>query len=303
MGQLENMQIFIRVVEAGGIGLAAEQLNLAKSAVSRRLAELENQLGVTLLNRTTRTSSLTDAGRMYYTNALRIANDVTSLNAETSAPQTLPQGTLRLTAPLSFGLTHLAPVLDAFIKEYPALNLHVDFSDQHIDLIEGGYDLAFRIGDLDDSTLKARRITSINLIMCASPDYLERCGVPKKMSELRAHSLLRYSLGDHASSWTFRDKENKEIMVPIEAKMHSNNGDFLRDMAVAGHGIVCLPTFIVWQALLKKELVSILPEYFIAPKNAYAVYPKTRYLSQKSRLLIDYLATQFGEPPYWEQNL
>lgn len=303
MGQLENMQIFIRVVESGGIGLAAEQLNMAKSAVSRRLAELENQLGVTLLNRTTRTSRLTESGRVYYTSALRIVNDVTSLDAETSAPQTLPQGTLRLTAPLSFGLTHLTPVLDAFIKEYPSLSLHVDFSDQCIDLIEGGYDLAFRIGDLEDSTLKARQITPINLIMCASPDYLKRCGVPEKMSDLKDHSLLRYSLADKMSSWTFMDKNNTERMVPIEAKMHSNNGDFLRDMAISGHGIVSLPTFIVWQALLKKELIPILPDYSIAPKNAYAVYPNTRCLSQKTRLLIDYLVTQFGDNPYWDQRL
>ncbi len=303
MGQLENMQIFIRVVEAGGIGLAAQQLNIAKSAVSRRLAELENLLGVTLLNRTTRTSSLTEAGRSYYTNALSILNDVTTLDAMTSAPQTFPQGTLRLTAPLSFGLMHLAPALDSFIKEHPALNLQVDFSDQHIDLIEGGYDLAFRIGNLENSSLKARRITSINLVMCASPDYLNQRGLPEQPSDLKQHSLLRYSLEDNMNSWTFMDKENKEITIPIEAKIHADNGDFLRDMAISGHGIINLPSFIVWKALLRKELVPILPEYSTPSKNAYVVYPKTRYISQKSRLLIDHLVEQFGDPPYWDKHL
>jgi DNA-binding transcriptional LysR family regulator len=302
MGQLENMQVFIRVVEAGGIGLAAKQLNIAKSAVSRRLVDLESHLGVTLLNRTTRTSNLTEAGNLYYTHALGIVNDVKELDTITSEPQTLPQGTLRLAAPLSFGLTHLAPALDTFIKEYPELTLHVDFSDQHIDLIEGGYDLAFRIGNLENSTLKARRITPINIVMCASPYYLDKWGTPENPSDLKHHQLLRYSLDD-MNSWKLVDKRNKETIISIEAKILANNGDFLRDMAIAGHGILISPTFILSQALLKKDLLIVLPEYSIPSRNAYAVYPKTRYLSQRARLLIDYLLDKFGDNPYWDQCL
>lgn len=190
MGQLENMQVFIRVVEAGGIGLAAEQLGIAKSAVSRRLADMENHLGITLINRTTRTSSITEAGNLYYTRALKILGDVVELDAMASDPQASLRGTLRLAAPVSFGLTHLAPALDRFTKKHPELTLHVDFSDQHIDLIEGGYDLAFRIGNLESSTLKARRISPIHIMMCASPDYLDQWGIPEKPDDLKHHQLL-----------------------------------------------------------------------------------------------------------------
>ncbi len=301
MGQLENMRIFIRVVEAGGIGLAAKQLNIAKSAVSRRLAELEGRLGVTLLNRTTRSTSITEAGSVYYSNALRIVGDVVELDAITSDPQTSLQGKLRLAAPLSFGLTHLAPALDKFVKEHSELTLQVDFSDQHIDLIEGGYDLAFRIGNLENSTLKARRISPINKVMCASPDYLDKWGVPEKPEDLNRHQLLHYTLSD-TNSWKLLDKNNRETIIPVEAKVLANNGDFLREMAVTGHGILILPTFIIWQSLSKGDLVLVLPEYTIPSKNAYAVYPKTSYLSLRARLLIDYLCEQFGDNPYWDQN-
>ena len=230
MGQLENMRVFIRVVEAGGIGLAAKQLNIAKSVVSRRLAELETRLGVTLLNRTTRATSITEAGSVYYTHALRIVGDVTELYKMTSDPQTSLKGTLRLAAPLSFGLTHLTPALDTFTKEHPELTLYVDFSDQHIDLIEGGYDLAFRIGNLESSTLKARRLSPINIIMCASPDYLDKWGTPEKPDDLKHHQLLQYTLGS-MNSWKLVDKKNQETVIAIEAKILANNGDFLREMA------------------------------------------------------------------------
>jgi len=302
MGQLENMRVFIRVVEAGGIGRAAEQLGMAKSAVSRRLAELEDRLGITLINRTTRTSSLTEAGNLYYTRALSIVDDVAELDTLASDPETSLQGTLRLAAPLSFGLSHLAPALDAFAKEHPELTLHVDFSDQQIDLIEGGYDLAFRIGNLENSTLKARRISPIHIVMCASPGYIDKWGSPKKPDDLKHHQLLDYTL-DGMSSWKLVDKNNKETIMPVEAKILANNGDFLRDMAITGHGILISPTFIAWQALSKGELIPIMPDYSIPSRNAYAVYPKTRYLSQRARLLIDFLLEQFGNNPYWDQNL
>lgn len=302
MGQLENMQVFIRVVEAGGIGRAADQLDMAKSAVSRRLAELEDRLGITLINRTTRTSSLTEAGNLYYTRALSIVDDVTELDTLASDPETSLQGTLRLAAPLSFGLSHLTPALDMFTKEHPELTLHVDFSDQQIDLIEGGYDLAFRIGDLENSTLKARRISPIHIVMCASPDYIDKWGMPKKPDDLKHHQLLGYTLDD-ITSWKLVDKNNKETIMPVEAKILANNGDFLKNMAIAGHGILISPTFIAGQALSKGELIAIMPGYSIASKNAYAVYPKTRYLSQRARLLIDFLLEQFGDNPYWDQNL
>lgn len=302
MGQLEDMQIFVRVVEAGGIGLAAEQLSIAKSAVSRRLSDLETRLGVTLINRTTRTSNITEAGSLYYARAVKVIDDVAELNNMAADPQTSLQGILRLAAPLSFGLAHLAPALDSFVKEHTELTLNVDFSDRHIDLIEGGYDLAFRIGELGDSSLKARRISPIKMAMCASPDYLKQWGTPQIPDDLKHHQLLRYTLVD-SRSWKLIDKQGKETIVPIEAKILANNGDFLSKMGIAGHGILISPTFIVWQALSVGDLVPVLPDYSIASSNAYAVYPKTRYLSQRARLLIDFLQERFGGTPYWDQSL
>lgn len=302
MGQLEDMQIFVRVVDAGGIGIAAEQLGIAKSAVSRRLADLETRLGITLINRTTRTSNITEAGSLYYTRSLKVIDDVAELNNMAADPQTSLQGTLRLAVPLSFGLAHLAPALDGFAKKHPELTLNVDFSDRHVDLIEGGYDLAFRIGNLGDSSLKARRISPINMTMCASPDYLKQWGTPKKPEDLKHHQLLRYTLVN-TRSWRLINKQGNNFTIPVEAKILANNGDFLNKMGVTGHGILVSPTFISWQALSMGELIPVLPEYSIPSSNAYAVYPKTRYLSQRARLLIDYLLERFGNNPYWDQSL
>ena len=302
MGQLEDMQIFVRVVEAGGISAAAEQLGIAKSAVSRKLSDLESRLGVTLINRTTRTSNITEAGHLYYTRSLKVIDDVAELNNLASDPQTNLQGTLRLAAPLSFGLSHLTAALDIFSKEHPELTLDVDFSDHHVDLIEGGYDLAFRIGDLGDSSLKARCISPIKMMMCASPDYLEKYGTPKSPDDLKQHKLLCYTLLD-TRSWKLLDQQGNEVTIPIEAKVLANNGEFLNQMGISGHGIIVSPSFISWQALAMKELIPVLPEYTIPTTHAYAVYPKTRYLSQRARLLIDYLLERFGDKPYWDQSL
>jgi len=301
MGQLEDMKIFIRVVDAGGISMAAEQLCIAKSAVSRRLAGLESDLGITLINRTTRTSNLTDAGRLYYKRVLTIIDDVTELNNMTTALESL-QGTLRLSAPLSFGMEHLAPVLSRYIEQHPKLQLSVDFSDDYIDLIEGGYDLAFRIGTLQDSSLIARPIASIKFVMCASPDYLEQWGTPQCPDDLKKHQLLYYSSSD-LLTWKLKDKKGHKINIPITEKIVSNNGSFLNQMAISGHGIILSPTFISWQALSEGSLIPVLSDYLIPSTHAYAVYPNTRYLPQKTRLLIDYLKKQFYDAPYWDQNI
>ena len=301
MGQLEDMQVFIRVVEAGGIGLAADQLGIAKSAVSRRLADLESRLGVTLINRTTRTSSITETGSLYYKRAIAILDDVSELNTLASDPQTSLQGTLRLAAPLVFGLTHLTPALDEFTKQHPELALQVDFSDRHIDLVEGGFDLAFRISDLNDSSLKARRLFQARMILCASPNYLAQWGEPESPNDLKHHQCLRYTFDP--VTLKLLDKQGDEILVPIQEKMLANNGYFLCRMAMAGHGIVSLPTFITWEAVSTGKLVPILTEYTIPSNNAYAVYPKTRYLPQRVRLLIDFLVERFGDNPYWDQSI
>lgn len=302
MGQLEDMNMFIRVVDAGGISRAAEQMDIAKSAISRRLVGLETRLGVSLLNRTTRTSSLTEAGQSYYERAIKVIDDVIELNAITTNSRCALEGTIRLAAPLSFGLAHLAPAIDVFAKEHPKLTINIDFSDRQVDLVEEGLDLAFRIADLKDSSLIARKISPINIILCASPDYLKKHGKPNTPTDLNNHRLLHYNVSG-SSNWKLTDIKGKQHSINISAKIIANNGDFLKDMAVAGHGIVSSPTFISWKAIATGDLVPVLSDYKLPQLNAYAVYPQTRYLSQRTRILIDFLVERFGDNPYWDQNI
>ncbi len=302
MGQLEDMNIFIRIVEAGGISRAADQLGLAKSAVSRRLVDLETRLGVRLLNRTTRKSSLTEIGQSYYARAIKVVDDVAELNAITTDANTSLEGTINLAAPLSFGLRHLSPAIDTFVKKHPELTINIDFSDRQVDLVEEGLDLAFRIADLKDSSLIARKISSIRIILCASPEYLKKQGIPKSPDDLKNHHLLLYNIIG-TSTWKFTDKKGKQYTVSTNGKMIANNGDFLKDMAIAGHGIVSIPTFISWKAIAAGKLVPVLMDFKRPQPNAYAVFPQTRYLSQRTRLLIDFLVERFGDKPYWDQNI
>ncbi|MFT5395149.1 MAG: DNA-binding transcriptional LysR family regulator [Gammaproteobacteria bacterium] len=302
MGQLEDMSVFVRVVDAGGISRAAEQLGLAKSAVSRRLAELETRLNVKLLNRTTRKSSLTEAGQSYYERAIKIIDDVVELNTLATNSNTALSGTINLAVPLSFGLSHLSKAIDLFIKQNPELIININFSDRQVDLIEEGLDLAFRIGDLKDSSLIARKISPIKIILCASPEYLKQYGTPNIPSDLKNHQLLHYNVSGK-SQWKLEDNQGTQHIVNVSSNLIANNGDFLKDMAIAGHGIVASPTFISWQAIAIGDLVPVLSDYKLPQANAYAVYPQTRYLSHRTRELIDFLTDYFGENPYWDQNL
>jgi len=302
MNQLEEMQSFVRVVEAGSISKAAEQLGIAKSGVSRRLADLEARLGVRLLNRTTRRSSLTEAGESYYRGAVKLLADVSELDAATADTDALLKGTLRLAVPLSFGLGHLAPAIDEFLKAHPGLTINVDFSDRQVDLVGQGADLAIRIADLRDSSLQARRICPVRILLCASPAYLERHGLPAVPGDLKNHRVLHYDLGG-GPVLKLQDGQGAEYAVQIKPAMVANNGDFLRDMAMAGHGIILTPSFIAWQSIAAGDLVSIMPDYCPQQRSAYAVYPKTRYLSRRARLFIDFLVERFGKNPYWDQFL
>ena len=254
MGQLEDMFIFLRVVEAGSITKAAEQLNIAKSAVSKRLASLEHKLGIKLINRTTRMSSITEAGQQYYQRSKLILDDVEELNSQTSSSKRALTGTLNIAVPLSFGLSHLAPALDLFIQQHTDLKLNINFSDQKIDIVEQGVDLAFRIGELDNSSLQARKIAPIKHVLCASPKYLREHGEPKTPDNLKQHKVLKYG-GTDQGGFNFLTKEGKKQVIYIEPHFIANNGDFLKSLAESHHGISYLPTFIVWQSLATKTLV------------------------------------------------
>ncbi len=302
MGQLEDMAAFVRIVETGSLSRAAEQMGIAKSAVSRRLVELEDRVGVQLLQRTTRASQLTEAGRSYYERALQILADVTELNTSVSDTQTKLQGELKVALPLTFGLQHLAPIINAFADEHPDLSIHLDFSDRQVDLVEEGFDLAVRIADLEDSTHIARRLAPIRMILCAAPSYLAKHGKPKTLDDLRTHQTLQYTLNS-GTGWRFEAANGKAKNVRIRPKIVANNGEYLREAAIAGHGIARLPTFIVWEALAAGTLKRVLPRQAISPLNAFAIYPQTRHLSHRVRALIDRLVESCAGKPYWDQGI
>ncbi|MFK3917002.1 LysR family transcriptional regulator [Psychrobacter sp. NPDC078501] len=300
MGQLEDMAMFVRIVEAGSITKAAEQLNIAKSAVSRRLKELEERLGSQLISRTTRQSKLTQAGEQYYQQVNNILRAVDAVNEHaTDAPMRI-EGTLKMTAPLSFGLMHLNDVIDKYANKHPNLRFDLDFSDRRIDLIEEGYELAIRIGELQDSSYQAKKLALIRCVICASPDYLARMGTPETLDDLDNHALLQYSLGQ-TNSINLVDTEGRSHHRTIDAKIKATNGEFLVDLAVKGHGVTFVPTFIAYKQLALGELVPVFQHYQLPTLTAYAVYPKNRFLSQRCRYLIDFIAEQFGDNPYWDQ--
>lgn len=294
--------MFVRIVEAKSIAAAAETLGIAKSAASRRLADLESRLGVTLLQRTTRTSSLTDAGALYFERAKSLLNEVEDMNAQLANEEGALKGQLRFSAPLSFGNRHLGPVLHAFALHHPDLQLQIDFADQFVDLVEGGFDLALRIGALDDSTLKARRLCEIRMLICASPEYLQTYGEPKYPDELRQHRLLRYD-NQPGSSWSFQHEDEAKVTVPVDGAHVANNGDFLLDFAIRGQGIVVTPSFIGSEAVCAGKLQCLLDGWQLPSTSAHIVYPSTKFLPARARALIDFLVKYFGEEPSWDLAL
>jgi len=298
--RFENMETFIKVVEVGSMSGAAERLGVAKSAVSRRLKELETHLGVELFHRTTRRMNLTETGRAYYQQSVRILEDVLEAELSASHAHSELRGSLKVALPLSFGLMHLGPAINEFLKTHPQIEFDLDFNDRKVDMMEEGFDLAVRIGNLEDSSLIARRLASIQAVMCASPDYLERMGAPQSASDLSSHQCLVYNLLHDYEHWQLYDAENKLIKVKIKPHIKASNGEFLRDAAVQGQGIILIPTFIVYKEIERGDLVPLLTNYHRPEISAYAIYPQTRHLSQRVRAFVDFLVERFEGIPYWE---
>jgi DNA-binding transcriptional LysR family regulator len=299
--RFSNMQTFVKVVEAGSISLAADHLSIAKSAVSRRLAELEGRLGVQLFRRTTRRLNLTDSGRAFYERCLRILEDVAEAESAVSQSHAALRGRLRVALPLSFGLLHMAPAISVFLQQHPAVEFDLDFNDRQVDLLREGFDVALRIAELPDSSLIARKLAPIRHAVCGSPAYLAEHGIPKHPTELREHVCLGYSNLANPGTWTYRDPTGAQRSVKIPVRLKANNGDFLCSAAIAGEGLVLQPTFYLRQAIDRGLLVPILTDFSWPELNAYAVYPATKHLSSRVRAFVDFLAERFSGIPYWDQ--
>jgi DNA-binding transcriptional LysR family regulator len=249
--------------------------------------ELEQRLGVRLLNRSTRRLDVTPLGQRYYEAALRLLSEVEQVEQGISGQTSEPRGTIRLSAPLSFAVAHLGCLLPLFLQRYRDVSVEVDLSDRSVDLLGEGYDLALRIGVLEDSTLIARRIESIERVYCASPAYLAEKGTPARPEDLRDHDCLPYGHSRQVQ-WRF-EGNGKPLILEVAGRMRANNGDLLRDAAIAGMGITYLPTFILGDALKDGRLVKVLEGFETEPLALSAVYPQHRQASRPVQALVEFL--------------
>lgn len=300
--KFQALETFVAVVEAGSFSAAALRLGQARSVTSRLVLALEEYLDVQLLNRTTRRLSITEAGRDFYEQGLRILADFQEAEASVVSHHGALRGRLRLAAPLSFGLLHLAPALNDFLHLHPELILEMDLDDRRINLVEEGFDLGLRIGELPDSSLVARPLAPIQMRLCASPDYLRRHGTPNTPADLAFHAGLVYGNVPEAQQWRLLDAKGGTQSVKVPARLRANNGDVLLQAAIAGLGLVASPSFLAWRALASGELVQVLPQYRLPGTWAYAIYPSRRRLPERVRTLIDFLTERFGDAPYWDQS-
>ncbi len=301
--KLVAMNAFAAVVEAGSFTGAAGAKGLSKAALSRHVAELEDRLGVRLLNRTTRRLSLTEAGRAFYEGCQRMLAEAEAAEVQVTALAARPRGVLRLSAPVSFAYWHLNPLLGAFLEACPELELDLVLGDRVVDLVEEGFDAAIRIGQLADSSLIARRLCSLQSYLVASPDYLNRAGFPDSPRALRAHNCLLYSYHRDGRSWRFEGQDGK-LDVEVKGRVLANNGDVLLSLALAGQGIALLPSFFAAKALREGRLLRLLPDWHSSKHNSISVvYPARRNAPPKLRALLDFLVQSFSNPPYWERDL
>lgn len=293
------MKTFVAVVAEGSFSAAARRLDMSPQLVSKYVAQLEDRLGARLLNRSTRRLSLTEAGQAYHERCQQLVADIDDMESAIGDMTAKASGTLRINAPMSFGITHLASAAARFQCENPAVSIDLMLNDRVVDVVGEGFDLALRIGRLEESGLVARRLAPIRVVMCASPDYLRQHGTPATPEGLAGHNCLGYSYSRERGHWRL-ERDGQMHAIPVEGTYVANNGDALRLAAVAGAGIILQPTFIVGQDIRAGRLVVVLPDYRAADLALHAVYAHRQYLSAKVRAFIDYLDDCFGSPPYWD---
>jgi DNA-binding transcriptional LysR family regulator len=289
-----EMRTFCAVAEAGSFVRAAEALDFSKAAVSRYVASLEARLGVRLLHRTTRRLSLTDEGEVFHARSKDLLAGLEEAEAELHLRSGAARGVLRISAPVTFGILHLAPLWGAFRERHPQVHLDLTLSDRTVDLVEEGYDVAIRIAALPDSTLVSKRLASTRIVLCASPRYLEASGVPKHPSELARHSVIAYRYWSTGDEWQF-DGPTGRVSVRTRPVVHSNNGDTCRAMALEHRGVILQPTFLVGRELADGTLVELMPEYRSLELDIYALYPTRKHVSPKVRALIEFLGQRFAD--------
>jgi DNA-binding transcriptional LysR family regulator len=297
MLDLQQLASFAAVVNAGSFVGAADALGLSKAAVSRHVGDIEAQLGVRLLHRTTRRLSLTDDGQRLHARAVELLSAADELEEDTRSTSREASGVLRINAPLTFGNLHLAPLWSRFIAANPKLALEVTLTDRIVDVVDEGYDVAVRITTLESSQMVSRRLATTRIVLCASPGYLAAHGTPTHPGELANHRVISYAYWTDGDHWRFDGPEG-EVRVRVPSRIHTNSGDTCRIAALHDQGVILQPDFLVGDDLRRGGLVELMPEYRSIELGIYAVYASRKHLSIKTRRLIDFLVDAFTTPTW-----
>ncbi|WP_391091636.1 LysR substrate-binding domain-containing protein [Vibrio sp. NH-UV-68] len=300
MDRIETMKAFVAVAEEGSFTKAANKLQISNQLVSKYVSQFEGQLGVRLLNRTTRSVHLTDEGEQCLQHAMHILESIDGMDDHFGQLKSTAKGLLHISAPVSFSTLHLAPLIRDFKKQFPDVGVNLELSDRKVDVIEEGVDVALRIGQLKSSSLVAKRIAPIRLVLCASPEYLKHHGTPSHPDQLIPEHFLRYSYMDLAPSKNLLMETLRVNFAKKQSGLVANNGEILMAAAIAGEGYILQPTFIVGDALKQGKLKIILNDFELETIGLYAVYPHRKLLAPKLRAFIDFISSYYGQPPYWD---
>ena len=301
LDRVTGMQVFTRVAVLGSLSAAARVLGMSQTMATKHVAAVEERLGVKLLHRTTRRLTLTEAGRHYLDAAERILAELEDAEAAVSAERLEARGTLRVNVPVSFGIREIAPLLPEFARSHPSVTVDLGLNDRVVDLIEEGWDMAVRIGRVAESTMIVRKLAPCRTALCAAPAYLAERGTPRRVSDLKDHNCLGYTLSRALGSdrWSFGI--DGAVTVPVSGNLRVNNGDALVGAAIAGQGLIYQPTFLVNGEIRAGRLVSVTLDHpAIEVAGVFALYPADRRPPAKVRTFIDFLAQRFGSVPPWD---
>ncbi len=293
MTRLTEMEAFTNVVDQGGFTGAARKMGISKSAVSKHVSSLEIRLGARLLDRTTRRVSPTEIGLVYYDRAQRVLNQAVEADALVTSMQSAPSGLLRISVATDFGVNLLSPILGNFLADFPDIRVDMVLHNRHVELISEGFDMAVRVGEMEDSTLRAKKLAETNKRMIASPEYFARFGRPKKIDDLNLHKLLHYSNQSSGHVWRLTAPSGDTRQVRTAGWLTVNDGKALLNAAVSGLGIAYLPSFLYKDALTKGLVEIAMPSLPVEKEGIYAVYPPGRFTQPKVRAFIEYLVRTF----------
>jgi len=304
MSRVDDLSLFLRVYDSGSISAAARSLDLSVAVASQRLRALEKSLGVRLFHRSTRSLMPTTEGQALAEQGRPLVNDLQTLMSGLNQAATGVSGTLRVTTSATFARYYVSPLLPEFMRRHPKLKLSIDLSDRMHDLVTSGFDLALRIGALEDSSLVARKLAANRRVLCASPDYLNRRGRPAKPEDLAQHDgLILVGSQGRADVWRMQDPHGREVAVRVDGPLESSQGEVLRDAAVAGLGIAVHSTWHVFDDLRTGRLEVVLPDCRLPETGIHAVMPQRRLVPPRVNAFVDFMAEKIGGVPPWEREL